>query len=69
MDIGASSHLNALVKSLINVFNTCMYPSVSVGDGHSIPVTNTGRSILPTPARPLYFNNILITPHIVKNVP
>ncbi|PWA99952.1 ribonuclease H-like domain-containing protein [Artemisia annua] len=68
MDTGASSHLNAYVNSLSNIFNTCMYPSVSVGDGHNIPVTNTGRSILPTPSRPLYLNNVLITPHIVKNL-
>lgn len=68
MDTGASSHLNASVNSLSNIFNTCMYPSVSVGDGHNIPVTNTGRSILPTPSRPLYLNNVLITPHIVKNL-
>ncbi|GKE04126.1 hypothetical protein Tco_1396144 [Tanacetum coccineum] len=53
-DTGASSHLNNSVNSLSENFNTCMYPFVSVGDGHSIPVTNTGHSILPT--------------HIVKNL-
>ncbi|GKF20801.1 hypothetical protein Tco_0069439, partial [Tanacetum coccineum] len=42
MDTGASSHLNDSVTSLSDVFNTCIYPSVSVGDGHTIPVTNTG---------------------------
>ncbi|GKC17412.1 hypothetical protein Tco_1014194 [Tanacetum coccineum] len=66
MDTGASSHLNNLVTSLSDVFNTCIYPSVSVGDGHSIPVTNTGHSILPTSTRSLHLNNVLITPHIVK---
>ncbi|GJS78817.1 ribonuclease H-like domain-containing protein [Tanacetum coccineum] len=65
---GASFHLNDSVASLSNVFNTCIYPSVSVGDGHTIPVTNTGHSILPTPHRSLHLNNILITPHIVKNL-
>nr|GEX07401.1 ribonuclease H-like domain-containing protein [Tanacetum cinerariifolium] len=48
MDTGASSHLNSSVNSLCEIFNTCMYPSISVGDGHSISVTNTGHSILPT---------------------
>ncbi|GKF16247.1 hypothetical protein Tco_0061165, partial [Tanacetum coccineum] len=47
---------------------TCMYPSISVGDGHSIPVTNTGHSILPTPFKFLRLNNVLITLHIVKNL-
>ncbi|GJY99758.1 ribonuclease H-like domain-containing protein [Tanacetum coccineum] len=68
MDTGASSHLNDSVTSLSVVFNTCIYPSVLVGDGYTIPVTNTGHSILPTPHRPLYLNNVLITPHIVKNL-
>ncbi|GJU28338.1 ribonuclease H-like domain-containing protein, partial [Tanacetum coccineum] len=37
-------------------------------DDHSIPVTNTGHSILPTSVRPLQLINVLITPHIVKNL-
>ncbi|GJS93029.1 ribonuclease H-like domain-containing protein [Tanacetum coccineum] len=67
-DTGASSHLNNSVTNLSEVFNSCMYPSVSVGDGHSIPVTNTGHSILPSSVRPLHLNNVLITPQIVKNL-
>ncbi|GKD31280.1 hypothetical protein Tco_1242058 [Tanacetum coccineum] len=68
MDTCASSHLNASITSLNYVFNTCIYPSVLVGDEHSIPVTNTGHSILPTPFRSLHLNNVLITPYIVKNL-
>nr|GEY18519.1 ribonuclease H-like domain-containing protein [Tanacetum cinerariifolium] len=67
-DTTASSHLNNSVTNLSEVFNSCMYPSVSVGDDHSIPVNNTGHSILPTFVRPLHLNNVLITPHIVKNL-
>ncbi|GKE24868.1 ribonuclease H-like domain-containing protein [Tanacetum coccineum] len=66
MDTGASSHLNNSINSLRTVFNSCLYPSIAVGDGYSIPVTNTGHSILPTLTRPLHLNNVLITPHIVK---
>ncbi|GJX38338.1 hypothetical protein Tco_0251641 [Tanacetum coccineum] len=40
----------------------------TVGDGHSIPITNIGHSILPTPLKSLRLNNVLITPHIVKNL-
>ncbi|GKA65026.1 ribonuclease H-like domain-containing protein [Tanacetum coccineum] len=68
MDTCASSHLNNLVNSLSENFNTCMYPSISVGDGYSIRVTNTGYSILPPPLKSLHLNNVLITPHIVKNL-
>nr|GEV51376.1 ribonuclease H-like domain-containing protein [Tanacetum cinerariifolium] len=67
-DTCVSSHINNSVNSLSENFNTCMYPSVSVGDGHYIPVTNTGHSILPTPTRSLHLNNVLITPHIVKHL-
>ncbi|GJT57003.1 reverse transcriptase domain-containing protein [Tanacetum coccineum] len=68
MDTGASSHLNSSAHNLSTIFNSRMYPSVLVGDGKSIPVTNTGHSTLPTPYRPLHLNNVLVTPNIVKNL-
>nr|GFB74542.1 ribonuclease H-like domain-containing protein [Tanacetum cinerariifolium] len=37
MDSGASSHLNNFITSLSTIFNSCMYPSISGGDDHSIP--------------------------------
>ncbi|GJU55465.1 ribonuclease H-like domain-containing protein [Tanacetum coccineum] len=68
MDTGASSHLNSSTSNLSTIFNSCMYPFVLVGDGKSIPVTNTGHSTLRTPHRTLHLNNVLITPNIVKNL-
>lgn len=68
MDTCATSHLNDLVTNLSDVFNSSIYSSLAVGDGHSIPVTNSGHSILPTPYRPLHLNNVLITPNIVRNL-
>ncbi|GJT64473.1 ribonuclease H-like domain-containing protein [Tanacetum coccineum] len=68
MDTGASSHLTDSVYSLSEIFKMCIYLSVSVGDGYSIPVTNFGDSILPTPHRPLHLKNVLITHNIVKNL-
>ncbi|GJZ36017.1 ribonuclease H-like domain-containing protein [Tanacetum coccineum] len=68
MDSGASTHLNSSISSLSEIFNNCMYSSVSVGDGHTIPVTNVGHSVLPTNYGSLRLNNVLITPHIVKNL-
>nr|GEX99890.1 ribonuclease H-like domain-containing protein [Tanacetum cinerariifolium] len=53
-----------LYKTLLMVLGTW----IQVGDGHYIPVTNTGHSILPTPLKSLHLNNVLITPHIVKNL-
>ncbi|GJU08398.1 hypothetical protein Tco_1124828 [Tanacetum coccineum] len=46
----------------------CEYPSVSDGDGYSIPVIDSGHSTLPAPHQPLHLNNVLITPNIVKNL-
>nr|GEU64914.1 ribonuclease H-like domain-containing protein [Tanacetum cinerariifolium] len=51
MDTGASSHLNSSTINLSTIFNSCMYPSVLVSDGKSIPVTNT----FPSPIREIAF--------------
>ncbi|GKE97502.1 ribonuclease H-like domain-containing protein [Tanacetum coccineum] len=69
MDTDASSHLNSSVNNLSTIFNSRIYPSVLVGDGKSIPVTNTGHSTLPTPYHTLHLNNVLITPNtaLIKN--
>ncbi|GJX70161.1 ribonuclease H-like domain-containing protein [Tanacetum coccineum] len=68
MDTSASSHLNDFVSSLSDIFNLCIYPFVLVGDGYSIPVTNSGHSILSTPHRPFHLNNVLTSPNILKNL-
>ncbi|GJU24513.1 ribonuclease H-like domain-containing protein [Tanacetum coccineum] len=68
MDTDASSHLNSHTSNLNTVYNKCLYPSVCIGDGKSIPVTNTDHSILPTLNRPLYLHNVLVTPNIIKNL-
>ncbi|GJY01060.1 ribonuclease H-like domain-containing protein [Tanacetum coccineum] len=68
MDTGASSHLNSHTSNLNTVYNKCLYQSVCVGDGKSIPVTNTVHSILPTLNRPLHLHNVLVTPNIINNL-
>ncbi|XP_071693058.1 uncharacterized protein [Rutidosis leptorrhynchoides] len=68
MDTGASTHLTSSINILTTIFNHCMYPSVAVGDGNLILVTNTGHSVLPNVNRPLHLSNVLVTPNIVKNL-
>ncbi|GJU36599.1 ribonuclease H-like domain-containing protein [Tanacetum coccineum] len=68
MDTGASSHLADNTSILISFSNSSIYPFVFVGNGHSIPVTHTGHSFLHTSSKPLQLNNILVTPHIIKNL-
>nr|GEU65818.1 ribonuclease H-like domain-containing protein [Tanacetum cinerariifolium] len=68
METGASSHLNSNSSNLSTIFNSCLYSSVHVGDDKTIPVTNTGHSILPTLHHPLHLHNVLVTPNIIKNL-
>ncbi|GKB84888.1 ribonuclease H-like domain-containing protein [Tanacetum coccineum] len=68
MDTGASSHLNFNASNLSTIFDKRLFPSVHVGDGKSIPVTNTGHSIIPSHHRPLHLHNVLVTPNIIKNL-
>ncbi|GJW22258.1 hypothetical protein Tco_0032880 [Tanacetum coccineum] len=60
MDTSASSHLNFNASNLSTVFYKRLYPSVHVGDDNSIPVTNTGHSVIPSIHRPLHLNNVLV---------
>nr|GEV71838.1 ribonuclease H-like domain-containing protein [Tanacetum cinerariifolium] len=68
MDTSASSHLTFHTRTLCNTLNKRLYPSVRVGDGTNILVTNTGHSILPILKRPLHLHNVLVTPNIIKNL-
>nr|GEX72167.1 ribonuclease H-like domain-containing protein [Tanacetum cinerariifolium] len=68
MDTGASSHLADDTGILTSFSNWSMYPSVFVGNGHSIPVTHIGHSLLHKSLKPLQLNHIFVTPHIIKNL-
>lgn len=68
MDTGATSHLSPDTSKLAHHFNKSIIPSIVVGNGATIPVTNTGHSILPSLHRPLYLQNVLVTPNITKNL-
>ncbi|GJV77246.1 ribonuclease H-like domain-containing protein [Tanacetum coccineum] len=68
MNTDATSHLISNARKLSTIFNKRLSPSIHVGDGDSIPVTNTGHSIIPSIHRPLHFHNVLVTPNIIKNL-
>ncbi|GJZ21793.1 ribonuclease H-like domain-containing protein [Tanacetum coccineum] len=68
MDTCSSSHLNSSTSNLSTIFNQRLFPSVFVGDGKTIPVTNTGHIIIPSAHRPLHLHNVLVTPNIIKNL-
>ncbi|GKB63869.1 ribonuclease H-like domain-containing protein [Tanacetum coccineum] len=68
MDTGATSHLISNARNLSTIFNKRLFPSIHVGDGNSIPVTNTEHSIIPSIHCPLHLHNVLITLNIIKNL-
>lgn len=68
MDSGASSHLASTSGILHSVVNLNTGNSVLVGNGNSIPITSSGKSLISSNSRPLSLNNVLVTPQIVKNL-
>ncbi|GJY44179.1 hypothetical protein Tco_0432392 [Tanacetum coccineum] len=67
MDTCASSHLNFNASNLSTIFYKRLFSSVHIGNDKSIPVTNTGHSIIPSHHRPLQLHNVLdyLTRHIL----
>ncbi|GJV14785.1 ribonuclease H-like domain-containing protein [Tanacetum coccineum] len=68
MDTGSTSHLISNARNLSTIFNKYVFPSIHVGDGNSILVTNIGHSIIPSIHRPLHLYNVPVTPNIIKNL-
>ncbi|GKE29015.1 ribonuclease H-like domain-containing protein, partial [Tanacetum coccineum] len=68
MDTGATSHLASDTGKLTTISNNSNISSILVGNGNSIPVINSGHSMLPNPNRPLHLHNLLVTPSIIKNL-
>jgi hypothetical protein len=68
MDSGASSHVTGSSGTLTSSHSSFEPNSqhIIVGNGSSLPIVDTGRAELTS--RPFYLNNILVSPHIVKNL-
>lgn len=70
MDSGVSSHLIADPGNLSSATpSSIFHPShIVVGNGSLMPVTAIGSTSFPSPHRRLHLSNILISPHVVKNL-
>lgn len=68
MDSGATTHLASSSGMLHSVDSVCTGNSITVGNGSSIPVIKSGSSSLLTPTRSLHLHNILVAPHVIKNL-
>lgn len=70
MDSGATAHLTSQQGNL-SLSPTSSYsglPLVTVGNGKTLPVTAKGNTHFTTPSRPLYLQNVLLCPGILKNL-
>ena len=70
MDLGASSHMVSNSDCLSHVHPPTSFtpPTIVVGNGSSLPVTALGITSFSLPDRSLHLHNILISPHIIKNL-
>ncbi|PKU88027.1 Retrovirus-related Pol polyprotein from transposon TNT 1-94 [Dendrobium catenatum] len=68
LDSGASSHLthNLDNLSISNPYNGS--DGVTIGDGRSVSISNSGKGLLPTPSRKLHLSKILHSPEIHYNL-
>ncbi|GJU06820.1 ribonuclease H-like domain-containing protein [Tanacetum coccineum] len=57
--LGLLAPLRGAFRNLSTIFNKRLLPSIHVGDGNSIPVTNNGHNIIPSHHRPLHLHNVL----------
>ena len=68
LDTGASSHMASAPGNFPTVQPLNSSPSVTVGNGASMPVTHLAGSSIPTSTSPLALHNILVTPSLIKNL-
>lgn len=67
MDTGASSHMS-FNQGIMSSLTPCNSKSIIVGNGAIIPVTHFDHMSLPHPKKNLFLNNVLVSPHIIKNL-
>ncbi|XP_071694443.1 uncharacterized protein [Rutidosis leptorrhynchoides] len=68
MDTGATSHMTANSGNLESYYPLMQRKNIIVGNGHGIPIHGFGHSKLSNPSRPLYLQNILHSPNLIKNL-
>ncbi|KAJ9558252.1 hypothetical protein OSB04_012866 [Centaurea solstitialis] len=67
MDTGATNHMTSTPGMLSSFSNNCLFNHVRVGNGSDIPVTGSGSTFLHS-TRPLSLSNVLVVPHLIKNL-
>ena len=67
LDSGATSHM-ASSSGMLSSSRPCHFTNIVVGDGSSLPATHTGHTSIPTTTSSLSLNNVLVSPHLIKNL-
>jgi hypothetical protein len=69
-DFGAGSHMSSDAGKLstVSLPNLSTPSSIIVGNGALLPVTAIGSHTFPFPNRNLVLHNVLVSPHIIKNL-
>jgi len=67
MDSGASSHMSPTDGILLSRLRPS-HPSVTVGNGQTIPISCRGESVLSTAASNFRLSNVLVVPSLVRNL-
>ena len=68
MDTGATSHM-ASNSGILSSSSALIVPRhIVVGNGSSFPVTSSGQALIPTTGFSLCLSNVLVAPHLIKNL-
>jgi len=68
LDTGATSHMSSKAGNLSSPLHPSKSPSITVGNGATLPVTHRTSTAIATAHSPLQLNNILVSPSLVKNL-
>ena len=66
-DSGASSHMSAS-NNLLSSCTPSPFPSITLGDGSSIPIYCVGQAQIQSPMKPLLLRDVLVAPTLIKNL-
>ena len=68
MDSGATVHIFAHPGNLASFTPVTTDRRIIVGDGSTLPITHARHTSFPSNSMPLYLSNILVSPHLIKNL-
>nr|XP_020169284.1 SH3 domain-containing protein C23A1.17-like [Aegilops tauschii subsp. strangulata] len=68
MDTGATAHMFAHPGNFAFFTPVSTDRRIIVGDGSTLPITHIGHTSFPSSSTPLSLSNILVSPHLIKNL-